>query len=393
MAIGAVAFGVVAMVLASAFVEWVLWAMRETTIRSHVGHLQVAKAGYRELGTANPHAYLLRPDPNLRSALEQLPGALVVAPRVEFSGIVSLGDATLSFAGEGVDPEREVAMQRTLRLPRAGVNVVSGQDLAAGERNVALLGEGLAANLGAKVGNTVVLVANTASGGINAVEVKVTGIFSTISKAYDDSAIRVPVQTARALLRVEGDHRLLVVLDQTERAGPALLALRAKLEASKIEITPWYELTDFYNKTAELFAKQTAVVKVIIAVIIVLGISNTMMMSTLERTGEIGTSMALGVPRRRILGQFLTEGAVLGVLGGVIGVTLGALGATVISAIGIPMPPPPGQSWGYTGEMRLTASILGGAFTLAVLTTVVASVYPAWKASRLLIVDALRFNR
>jgi putative ABC transport system permease protein len=117
------------------------------------------------------------------------------------------------------------------------------------------------------------------------------------------------------------------------------------------------------------------------------------MMSVLERVGEIGTAMALGVTRGQILRQFLTEGALVGALGGAIGVGIGTVLAYAISAIGIPMPPPPGMGRGYIAEIMVTPRLALEALGLAVATTLAASVYPAWKAARLVIVDALRFNR
>ena len=84
---------------------------------------------------------------------------------------------------------------------------------------------------------------------------------------------------------------------------------------SEFAVVPWYELADAYNKTVSLFSKQVEVVRVIIAAIIVLSITNTMMMSVMERTGEIGMSMALGVTRRGILALFVSEGLWLGVFG------------------------------------------------------------------------------
>ena len=115
-------------------------------------------------------------------------------------------------------------------------------------------------------------------------------------------------------------------------------------------------------------------------------------MNVLERTWEIGTSMALGVTRRSILMLFIVEGLFLGVLGGGAGLAIGTLLAAIISAIGIPMPPPPGMRHGFTGGVLLTWALALGAFALAVGTTLGASVYPARKAARLPIVDALRHN-
>ena len=156
---------------------------------------------------------------------------------------------------------------------------------------------------------------------------------------------------------------------------------------------PWYELVDFYNKTAELFNGQVGIVRLLIAFIVILSISNTLAMSVMERTSEIGTTMALGLKRSQVLGQFLLEGGLLGVLGGLVGVGTGlALGA-LISAVGIPMPPPPGMDVGFTGEIAVSTRLAVEGFLLAFATTLAASVFPAWKASRLVIVDALRHQR
>jgi len=112
----------------------------------------------------------------------------------------------------------------------------------------------------------------------------------------------------------------------------------------------------------------------------------------MERTGEVGTLLAIGLKRKKILQMFATEGFLLGLVGGLAGIATGYALAELISAIGIPMPPPPGMERGYTGEIMATWSILSQAFLVAFITTVVAGVYPAWKASRLQIVEALRQN-
>ena len=142
-----------------------------------------------------------------------------------------------------------------------------------------------------------------------------------------------------------------------------------------------------------LFSRQVSVVKFIIGLIIVLTISNTQTMSVLERTREIGTSLAIGLRRGVVLRLFLAEGVLIGALGGLLGLLLGyALGA-VVSAIGIPMPPPPGMARGYVGQILIEPSLAGEALLLALTTTLLASLMPAWKASRMNIVDALRYNQ
>ena len=386
MAVSAVAFGIVALMLASGFIEWIYHDLRESTIRAHLGHLQVVRPGYHELGRSDPFKYLLPADSPELAQVRATPGVEVVAPRLYFSGLASHGDTTISFVGEAVSPDLESALSSSLVIDR-------GSSLRNGDRDGVLFGSGLARNLGVDVGDRVTLLVTTATGGINAVELTVRGLFSTVTKAFDDSALRLPIDTARGLLRVRGAHAWVVLLDDTARTAATVTSLEKRLSSRDFQVIPWYDLADFYRKTVALFSKQVEIVRVIIAVIIVLSISNTMMMGVMERTGEIGTSMALGATRKRILGQFVAEGAALGLLGGAIGAAVGFIAAAIISAIGIPMPPPPGMAHGFVGEIRITHELATEAFALAALTTLLASFYPAWRASRLVIVDALRTNR
>lgn len=382
----AISGGVIALMLAGGFVEWNFWNYREATIHSQLGHLRVHKEGFTQAGQADPFAFLLPEKAPERAEIARLPGVKEVAPRLFFSGLVSLGDATVSFVGEGVEPGRE-------RELSGGLRIREGRQLTDADADGLLVGEGLAANLGVKPGDRVALVANTEAGGVNAIEATVTGIFSSISKAYDDVALRLPRAAAAKLLRVDGAHAWVVLLDRTDRTDEVFEALRSRFAGSGLEFSRWIDSSDFYRKSRDLYARQVVIMKLIIGIIIVLSISNSQMMSVIERTGEVGTAMALGSTRATVLRRFFIEGLVLGVVGAAAGVVLGMLLAWLISWIGIPIPPPPGMAHGYDGEIMVTPGIVADAVVLAVLTTCAASVYPAWKASRLVIIDALRFNR
>jgi putative ABC transport system permease protein len=384
--IGAVAFGVVALLLSAGFIEWIFKDMRESTIRSFLGHIQVVRAGFLDAGTADPFSFLLPENAPERARLEGWPGVKLVSPRLRLSGLVSVGESTVSFVGEGVVPEKEETLS-------ASLTITAGAPLAADDPTGIIVGQGLAENLGVKPGAKVVLLANTKTGGVNAVEGHVRGVFTTVSKFYDDSALRVTLPVAQQLLRTTGAHTWVVLLDDTAATDATVAALGGEIAGKDMELVPWHMLADFYKKTVALFSKQVWVVTAIIGIIIVLSISNTLMMSVLERTGEIGTAMALGVTRATILRRFVIEGVAIGVLGGAIGAVAGIVLAAAISAVGIPMPPPPGMSRGYLGEILVTPRLVLDALALAVLTTFVASLYPAWKASRLAVVDALRHNR
>ena len=155
---------------------------------------------------------------------------------------------------------------------------------------------------------------------------------------------------------------------------------------------PWYAHADFYNKTVALFSQQMNVLRLIIGSIIVLSISNMLIMNVMERTGEIGTLLAIGFRRKKSC-RCLQQKAFCLDWSGCGWALRWALGlAELISAIGIPMPPPPGMEEGYTGEIRVTGTLLVSSFLIAFATTLLAGLYPAWKASRQQIVDALRHN-
>ena len=381
-----VACGVIAYLLAGGFINWVFESMREGTIHSQLGHIQIVRPGYFEKGIADPYAFLLPERSAELQTIEQMPGFEVLAPRLAFFGLISHDETTIAFVGEGVDPEREKPIGTALVIS-------TGQDLATANDKAVLLGDGLAASMGVKVGDTVVLLTTAASGSPSAVEVVVAGTFFTSSKEYDDVAMRFPIAQARKLMKVSGSTSWVVLLDQTERTAQSAAYLAASLPASRFEVVPWSVLADFYNKTVVLFSKQVSVVKLIIGLIIVLTISNTQTMSVLERTTEIGTSLAIGQKRRTVLCMFVCECLLIGIAGGVLGVSLGFVLASAISAIGIPMPPPPGMSSGYVGRILVTPGLSFDALVLALLATFLASVVPAWKASRMNIVDALRYNQ
>ena len=378
-------FGVTMFMLAGGFIHWIFQNMRESTIHSQLGHIQVTRPGYFREGLADPYSYLLDDDLSVLAADPAI-AVRTASPRLSFGGLLSLGDATVSFVGEGIDPQKEAPISRA-------ITTVSGRDLVEGGPRSVVLGEGLAASLETKPGDSVVLLATTVDGGINAVELEVAGIFASATKAYDDTVLRVPIDIARELMRVEGATSWVILLDRTEATDAAVAHLRAHLPADGFEVVPWHELADFYNKTVELFSRQVGVVRILIAFIIILSISNILTMTVIERTNEIGTLMAIGQKRHTILRTFVSEGALLGFAGGLLGVAVGVLLGDIISWIGIPMPPPPGMARGYIGQIAISPALALDAFLLAFVTTLVASIFPAWKASRMNIVDALRHQR
>ena len=138
--------------------------------------------------------------------------------------------------------------------------------------------------------------------------------------------------------------------------------------------------------------RQFGVLQFIILLMVLLSVANSVNMSLFERQGEFGTMQALGNRRKDVVRLVITESILLGLAGAALGGMAGVLLAILVSAIGIPMPPPPNSNVGYTAMIRIVPLTIVMAFFIGFLATVMAAVLPARKISRIPIVDALRQN-
>lgn len=375
--------GVVGLILSGGFVKDIFVQLGEMLIHSQSGHLQVMRSGFFDHGARRPENYLIDDPEPLRRELSALPGVKDVMGRVYFVGLVNNGRSELPIVGEGIEPAREA---------RLGSNIVitAGRQLQDSDLDGILIGDGLARALGLQPGDKLDLVLNTAGGAINSMAFQVVGVFQSFSKDYDARAVRIRLDTARDLLAAAGVNTLVVLLHSTDHTQAVARTLTQRLSARSIEVKTWLELNDFYTKTVTLYDIQFGVLRVIILLMVLLSVVNSVNMGIFERVSEFGTMMALGNRGRAVFTLIVTENALLGLAGGIIGVLLGVVLAWLISAIGIPMPPPPNSDMPYTARITLTPTVVVGAFATGLIATVGASLLPAFRLRRLPVVEALR---
>ena len=384
--LGAIAFGCISLILTGGFINDTFIKLRESLIHSQFGHIQIYKKGYFKKGSSKPFDYLIENYKNVEKQIRTMHHVKNIANRLQFSGLLSNGENTISFLGQGVDPEGEKDLSSWIKIEH-------GEMISAEDAYGAILGRGLAASLDAKVGDFLMILTNTRDGAINAIDIKVKGIFYSFAKEYDDRVLKLPLDTAQKLLYLDAVQAMVVLLDETESTDDVKVALSSLFEKKDfpLEVKTWADLADYYNKLVELYKRQFGVLKFIISIVIILSIINTMSMSILERTREIGTIMAMGTKKNEVLSMFMLEGLVLGLLGGGIGVILGIISAKIISYIGIPMPPAPGSTVGYVADIGIFPGVIIFAFLFSVVTALAGSFYPSFKASRLNISEALRY--
>ena len=383
--LGAIAFGVAALILTGGFVRDIFIQLGEALIHSQTGHLQVASRGFFSGGARTPERYLIADPAPLRAQVAAEPGVADTLARLNFSGLLSNGRSDLSIIGEGVEPAGEARLGTSLQM-------TAGRPLGEQDRYGIVVGAGVAEALKLAVGDRVVLLVNTPQGALNTVDFDLVGVFQTLSKEFDDRAVRTTLATAQDLLDTRGASTIVVALDRTGDTERVAARLREPMAAGGFELRTWVELNDFYEKTVALYDRQFGVLQLIVLVMVVLSVANSVNMSAFERTGEFGTMRAFGNRSRDVFGLILTENAILGVAGAAAGAAVGVLAAAGISAVGIPMPPPPNANVGYTAHVLIVPSVVAAAFAVGVVATVLASLLPAWRLSRIPIVDALREN-
>lgn len=375
--------GVVGLILSGGFVQDIYVQLAEMLIHSQSGHLQVMRRGFFEHGTRRPERYLIDDVDGLRREIAALPGVADVMGRVYFVGLINNGRAELPIVGEGIEPRREARLG-------SSVVITAGRRLDDGDAGGILVGQGLARALGLKPGDRVDLVLNSAGGAINTLDFEVIGVFQSFSQDYDARAVRIRLETAHDLLASAGVNTLVVALERTADTERLAGAIAQRLAGQSLEVKTWLDLNDFYAKTVRLYDIQFGVLRFIILLMVLLSVANSVNMSVYERVAEFGTMMALGNRSATVARLILAENLILGLAGSGLGLVAGVLLAWGISAIGIPMPPPPNSELPYTARIALTPGVLAAAFAIGLLATVGAAVLPALKVSRIPVVDALR---
>jgi len=389
--LAAIMLGGISIFLYGGFIDYSFWILKEQTIRTNIGHVQIYDQNYFE--TSNKNKSLIENYRALKEAILKEPELAqeisTLSGQLEFSGVISQYESETSsyFAALGVEPLPALKLGAFDRL-------IVGSDLSRVKTNEITLGSGLAKTLNARYGDWLdVLVVNT-QGGQGALSMKLRGIFESGIKDYDDVAMKIPLETAQRIMGTESVSKVIILLngDDTTAFCEKLRLFIAKHHLPLI-VKDWKEISIFYQQVEGLLSGIYFFIKVIVCLTVIFMISNAMTMSVIERTREITTLRAIGLKPRHVTRLFILEGIFIGMIGAGGSLAIGYLIATVINLNGIAMPPSPGQSLGYTAFIKTDSFTLNG-ITLAIplLTAVIASLLPALRASKLNISDAFKFS-
>jgi putative ABC transport system permease protein len=380
-----VAFGFAAFALAGGFIAQSFDGLKEGTIRA-VGQLQIVDRRAVSRNEETTLEFGLHDAARARSIASLVPGVASVLPRIDFVGLATNGAKSVPYLGVGVDPEPEAAATFAREL------IVSGRYLSGDGGDGVLLGTGLASALGVKTGDRITLMATTPDGSLNAVDAVVAGLADVRIKELNDRYLGAGVGLVGRLLQSsETVSKLVVFLKPDADETREVRAVEKVLVAAgyPVAIRHWRELATFYEQVKLLYIGIFGFVGAVLVVIVILSAAIVMTMAVTERTREIGTLRAIGTRPAGVLKMFLAEGVAIALLGCLAGAIFALIVRAGLNASGIILPPPPGATHGMPINVQLYPLAYGAGLLGMVATMTIAAFFPARRASRLSIVDAL----
>lgn len=388
----AIALGFSAIALFAGYTHNVYGGLARQSIHDEmIGHLTVSKRGMRTEGKLDPERYLLTQAEvdAISQLLRDEPHVKLVAPRLALSGLLSNGRASTIFIAEGVDP-RAMALLQQSEADDAVVPKIKKQ-LDPARPEVVELSEGLADMLHLASGGQGAMLVNTLSGQANALDVTVGHTFNTGNARSNDKFAFLTLDLTRTLLDAEGRaDRLTVLLDDVSQTKMLRDHLLTKLNGAgyAVEIQTWQELSDFYNQVHGMFDMIFGFIASIVLTVVVMSVANSMGMTVVERTREIGTLRAIGLKRSGVVRLFTTESMLLTLIGCLLGLLITLTVRWGINLANISYIPPNSVA---PVPLLVDMDIGRVSFTFILMSVVgtLAAYMPARRAARKDIIDAL----
>lgn len=323
--------------------------------------------------------------------LEQIVALLRDDPRVtgytwtlSFAGLIGNEKGSTLVIGRGLIPGNPIEDYSRV--------VVDGRPLTDDGTPQILIGRRLAETLNVRPGDVINVATGTVTGAFNAASAEIVGTVRYNNIAQEGQLGIANLEFAQQLLRTQGVERVIIRLADLDQAEAFAQELKTKLTAAGIvlDARPWQKLTAFYDSIRAFWGVFAAFTTLGVFVLVFFSVLEVLTMSFLERTREVGTIRAIGTTRAQVFRIFVAEGAILGVIGGGLGVLVGTLLGTWINTSGISWLPP-GAIDPVPVRIAVTLSVGVVPFLTALLSTFLGTLYPAWKTARINIVQALSY--
>ncbi len=357
---------------------------------SMLGHIQIHQKGY--VASIDNLPLKLNMGPQAMAKMDKLlsetSGVEAYSPRIKFGGGFSNYTETTNVRLNGVYPEKELKT-----VPLLASRIIEGGKAI--KKDEILIPELLARGMKIKVGDMVVIIATNKDGSVNGKQLKVGGILeSATGPGGRDGYLHI--EDAMDILRMDAPEASEIAvrlhnfgnLKSVSNKLTSALSTELNKEGKEIfEIHTWEGLSPFYN-IARMIDMMAFFIKLMLIAIVLVSIMNVMVMAVYERIREIGTIAAIGTMPGKILSMFLIEGFSLGVFGAAIGTVFGLIIIYILGQAKITF------NFGMQTGLVLSPAIrvpdLIVTSLIVILVATAGSLQPAFKASRMKPIEALR---
>lgn len=294
------------------------------------GHLQVANQDYWDDRRELPLRDLITPNAELEAELKQIEGFVALTERLNFSVNLNNGIDELPVTGVGIELGED---SKVFELDQ---HLVEGRMPESGSREV-IMGAKLAELMDFKLGDYAVMLIRTEEKTFNTIDGEIVGLFNTPHPSLNESNVFISLETAQQSLNVEDKISQYVLrFENQNQAVKSAAGISQRLEGN-LKAYSWKDAAESLVTMLEMQAIETQVVLAIILTLAAVGIINTIILSALERMEELGMMKALGMHQREIVYTFMGEAAGIGVIGGVMGLIMGAIGLWIFNFYGLDM--------------------------------------------------------
>ncbi len=381
--IAALFFGVFMSLLLGGLVLGMGESLIDETVNARVGALQVHRKGYFESRDRQPLKLDLPQGGELEAKLRAVPGVVAVTPRLVFSGMITNGSRGTIVMGQAVDVETEAQA-----LPGAR-KLVEGPALSAAQPRGVAVGRELSRALQLQPGSVAMLQSQGKDGRENALDLEVVATLGGANPLESKRMITLQLAHAQELLGMEGRVTEYVVRVASLEGLDGVAAALSNALGPDYEVHTWSQLRPALKDITQAQRLVLGIICLIFMVIAVVGVANTLLMSVMERTREIGTLLAVGVTRAQVGLLFVLEAAAQALIGGAGGL---ALAVAIVSALarrgGFDLPMGEGND-PFHLVPTLPAAYALVSVSMACAGSILAALYPATRAARLRPVEAL----
>lgn len=384
--IAAVAVGLASLIFLKGFVDGADHQMVENYTDLLIGHIQIHKAGFQknmglEKSISDPEA--------LMASFKGAPGVSSLAARIKDFALISSPESSSGIVLFGIDP---IAEKKVSCLHQ---RVRNGKFLNKDDHDKIIIGKGLAEHLKVTAGDKVVLMSQGADGSLAASAYEICGIVEAGTEEIDKNLALITLKAAQDLLVMNGKVSEIVVKAGSLETIDALAeTLKAKINTKKFEVLSWKEISPMTYQWLRFDQVFTSLILFIVLLVVAAGILNTVLMGVLERVREFGIMLALGTKPSQITSMVTAESFFLGLIGVLSGSSLGIGLVVLFGTTGINLSAiSSALNSFYIGSViypRLDAAsfVIYAAVVLSV--SMIVSIFPARKASRLSPIEAIR---